>query len=224
MSKREEYIKYLESIGFTKASKEEIEQNVDYEFEYIYDALWYIYDGDLNIESLRMDNLPLIVTGDLNMPNGTVFTSDYNGLIVLGKTNAKWLSINGNTHLKDVTFSLALITSGNGSPRIVEKAQGPFLYHCSDSASFYDVSEVKCYINRDEPRTVSAFSDFVMNPELYIEPLQSWQLTEEQFKNNENDIQSEYNKYEEYLVNDVGIDDDEIESAIINGTFQLKKL
>lgn len=123
MSKREKYVKYLESNGFTKATREEIEKYVSYEFEYIYDALWYIYDGDLTIDDLDLEDLPLIITGDLNMPNGAIYTQDHNGLVILGKTNVKWLFINGNTHLKDVTFSLALLTSGNGAPRIVEKVE-----------------------------------------------------------------------------------------------------
>ncbi len=224
MSKREKYVKYLDSIGFKKATKEEIEKYVSYEFEYIYDALWYIYDGDLSIEDLDMEDLPLIITGDLTMPNGAIYTQDHNGLVVLGKTNVKWLSINGNTHLKDVTFSLALLTSGNGAPRIVEKAQGPFLYHCSDSATFNDISKVQCYVNRDEPSTLENFCNAVVNPELYTEEVADWQLTKEQFDNNDKNVQSEYKTYEQYLVQDVGINDDEIERAILDGTFEIKKV
>ena len=224
MSKREKYVKYLESIGFKKASKEEIEKYVHYEFEYIYDALWYIYDGTLNIEKLEMEDLPLIITGDLNMPNGSICTVDYNGLIVLGKTNVKWLSIEGNTYLKDVTFSLALITSGNGAPRIIEKAKGPFIYHCSDSAGFKDISEVDCYINREDESTLKHFCDVVLNPEKYTESVEDWQLTEKQFNDNDEQKKDEYHTYEQYLVQDVGICPENIERAIFDGTFELKRI
>jgi len=220
---KEKYIRYLEELGFKKATKDEIEEYVPDDFEYIYDASWYIYDGDLEIENLEMDNLPLLITGDLKMPSGAICTVDYNGLVVLGKTNVKWLSINGNTYLKDVTFSLALLTSGNGAPRVVEKAKGPFLYHCSDSAGFNDVSEVEFYINREDLNTIKNFCQIVKNPEKYTECIADWQLTEEQFESNDENMKTEYYSYERYLVEEVGINDDEIERAIIDGTFELKK-
>lgn len=83
---------------------------------------------------------------------------------------------------------------------------------------------MQCYVNRDEPSTLKNFCNAVVNPELYIEEVADWQLTKEQFDNNDKNIQSEYNTYEAYLVEDVGINDDEIESAILSGTFEIKEV
>lgn len=221
MAISKKYTNYLESLGFNKASKEEIEKYVPYEFEYIYDAAWYIFDGNLEIEDLKMDNLPLIVTGDLKVTKSTVSTVDYNGLVVLGKTYAKNLSLNGNTYLEDVIFEDTLMTTGNGAPRIINKATGAFLYKCSDSACIENVDNVKIYVDRDEFETLINFSNNVKNPEKYMEEFNDWTLSKEEFESNKDEIQDSYDSYIEYLMGEVGINSDEIKDAISANTFEL---
>ena len=53
MSINKEYVKYLEELGFQKCSLEQIKAYVPCEFEYIYNAYWFMYDGDLVLDRLE---------------------------------------------------------------------------------------------------------------------------------------------------------------------------
>lgn len=222
MNTNTKYVKYLEEIGFKKATKFDIEKYVVNEFNYIYDALWYIYNGSLNLEELKMDNLPLIITGDLNISN-SIITEDYNGLVVLGKTTAESLYIDGNTYLEDVRFSKILVTSGNGAPRIVKRAEGPFIYHSSDSVVFYDVSKVQYYLNTEDTDSIVNFIESVEDYTKYLYSFNDWSFTTKEEFDKDEHAEEQYDTFENYLAYEVGIDVDKVKKAIENNTLKFKK-
>ena len=223
MSINKEYVKYLEELGFQKCSLEQIKAYVPCEFEYIYNAYWFMYDGDLVLDRLEMKNLPLLVTGDLTMDKGVIVTECNNGLVVLGTTKVKSVIANGNTYFSHVEFSSAFITSGNGPPRHVKRASGPFLYSDSDSASIGNTDDVKVLFDEksDEIPNYKVFFETVVNPHAYIEEAGSWQCqSRDDYEKEFTD--GEFEAYEEYLFTEIGVNSSEMEAAIFQERFEIK--
>lgn len=151
MKNEEKHIKYLTDIGFRACTNEEkrkiTEENyLDIPLERYF---CHIYEGDLTIDTLELDTIPLIITGNLTVKQDLLCTWSYNGLIVFGETKAKSLFLEGETFFfGGVTFENVLMASGHAE-KIINTPKGKVLSLDGDGTTLQNL----------EPENIAVFMD-----------------------------------------------------------------
>jgi hypothetical protein len=198
-----DYTSYLTSLGFCESSKEEKHKIVHETHKdkrikpEILNYTWYIYEGDLELDTLQMDTIPLIVTGNLTVNQPILEVDESTGLMVLGKTKVQTMDLSGYGYfLEGIEFSGLLYCNMHGAQRIIYHPEGPLLYNDSHSARIYPDKPEKVKVYLDRAHDHDGFGDVRT---LLKEPY--WQceeyMTLEEF---ETDEESEYyENYEEFL-------------------------
>lgn len=126
---------YLENIGFRQCTEKDIEKILERFpsancptdcFDYL---TWHIYEGDLELDELNLDNAYLFITGNLTI-NKTVINVDenYGGLIVWGKTKVNCMRLSGyGCFLGGIEFNV-LYSCGSDEWTFISNPKGKLLY------------------------------------------------------------------------------------------------
>ncbi len=139
-----EYIKYLENLGF-KESTEKYKTLMKEKFPNAIslDYLWYVYEGDLIVEEIKMSNIPLLITGDLTINQPVVEVEEYGGLMVFGITKVQYMELVGYGYfLGGIEFEI-LASILHGAQKYIYNPKGKFLYRDSENTTIKNIEEDK---------------------------------------------------------------------------------
>lgn len=128
--------------------KSYLKKNHVVDAEEISNLPWYIFDGNVEIDSYSLP-MNTIITGDLYIHERLVEID--RDLIVLGKTVANAIAMDGSNDiflLGGVEFNTALFSMMPGPFRVLRKLKGPLLYTDSDSTLIEGTEDVTCYIDQ----------------------------------------------------------------------------
>ncbi len=114
---------------------------------YISDQPWYIYDGDMALDSMCLTT-NTIINGNLlvHEPLAEIETN----LIVLGKTICNAISLDETNDvflLGGIDFNVAIMSMMPGPFRVLRNLNGPFVYTDSDSTVIDGVDNVTCFVD-----------------------------------------------------------------------------
>lgn len=139
-----EYIKYLENLGF-KESTEKDKTLMKEKFPYAsnLDCLWYVYEGDLEVEDIKLSNIPLLITGDLTIKQPFIQVNGNSGLMVFGKTTVQYMELAGYGYFfGGIEFEI-LASILHGAQKYIYNPKGKLLYRDSENTTINNIEEDK---------------------------------------------------------------------------------
>lgn len=192
-----EYIKYLESLGF-KESTEKDKAAMKEKFPYAsnLDSLWYVYEGDLIIDEIKLSNIPLLVTGNLTINQPVVEVEEYGGLMVFGKTKVQYMRLAGHGYfLGGIEFEI-LVSMLHGASKEIYNPQGRLLYRDSENTVIenIDEDEVEVYFDIVDYESFGDVTKLLSKEYIWCHEENEFMTFEDYQKENGQDYE-----YEDYL-------------------------
>lgn len=131
----EKYSKYLENVGFRQCTEED-KAKMKEKFPYASNlgCLWYVYEGDLEIEDIKLSNTPLLITGNLTIKQPFIQVDENNGLMVFGKTTVQYMELAGYGYFfGGIEFEMLSLTIF-GEDTEIHHPKGRLLYRESEDS------------------------------------------------------------------------------------------